>query len=92
MTSVPPVADTSMVSVFVTVALPHWDPSAMMFPLATESVVVSLPTETDTVAADGSKVHEAARAAEGTSPISAAHGSMPHAIVRRRAHACMRRG
>jgi hypothetical protein len=51
-TKVPPLADTSIVSVFVTVAPPHPDPSAMMLPLDTESVVVPLPTETDTVAAE----------------------------------------
>jgi hypothetical protein len=49
-TSVPPVAETSIVSVLVTVALPHPDPSAMTFPPDTESVVIPLPTETDTVA------------------------------------------
>jgi hypothetical protein len=38
--------------VFVTVAPPHPDPSAMMFPLETESVAVPLPIETDTVAAE----------------------------------------
>jgi len=92
MTNVPAVAETSTVSVFVTVALPHCDPSAMRAPLDTDSVVVSLPTETDTVAADASKVHEAARAAEGTRPINAAQGRMRDAIVRRRVRPCMRRG
>jgi hypothetical protein len=91
-TSVPAVADTSMVSVFVTVAVPHCDPSSMTFPADTESVVVSVPTETETVAVDESKVHVAAPAAEGTRPISPTHGRMRHAILSSRRGARMRRG